>query len=133
MNFQANPMILHIHLPPGTTAQINVIMLIKHTEPLNRNRPIYNQNSSKYIYIVPVFYADLIQKCGRHKRCLSYCLIILLPALLSSLYSHPCKPLHHPAILTDWQNSSARTPTMLRTPTMQLSSEPVYFVIFQIK
>ena len=53
-------MILHIHLPPGTTAQINVIMLIKHTEPLNRNRPIYNQNSSKYIYIVPVFYADLI-------------------------------------------------------------------------
>ena len=55
-----NPMILLIHLPPGTTAQINVIMLIKHTEPLNRSWPIYNQNSSKYIYIVPVFYADLI-------------------------------------------------------------------------
>lgn len=108
MNFQANPMILHIHLPPGSTVQINVIMLIKHTEPLNRIWPIYNQNSSKYVCIVPVICADLIQKCGRHKRCLHYCLIILLPVLLSPLYIHPCKSPRHPAICTDWQNAPAR-------------------------
>ena len=53
-------MILHIHLPPGSTVQINVIMLIKHTEPLNRIWPIYKQNSSKYVCIVPVICADLI-------------------------------------------------------------------------